>query len=121
GAVVRGASRLIIRERPGNRVGRTARPLVHLALIVRLRIGDLIAGSNRLHLLFAVAEIGEIAEIEMLDRMTDRTDFLVDLEPALHRSPVIGAENAVERPLLMRQRRALLGGCGWSRSQREGS
>ena len=104
------ARRLIVRERPGNRVGGPTRPLVHLALVVRLRIGDLIAGGDRLYLLLAVAEIGEIAEIEMLDRMTDRTDFLVDLETALQRSPVVGAEDAVERPLLMRQRRALVGG-----------
>src|SRR6266849_1481204 len=68
GAVVCIACCLIIRERPGNRVGGPPRPLVHIALIVWLRIGDLIAGGDLLHLCFAVAEVCEITEIEVLDR-----------------------------------------------------
>jgi hypothetical protein len=48
-----------------------------------LRIGDLVTRSDRLYLVLAVAEIGEIAEIKMLNCVTDRTDFLVELKAPL--------------------------------------
>src|ERR1700757_1707272 len=57
----------------------------------------------------------------MLDQMTDRADFLVDLEAALQRRPVVGAENTVERPFLTRERRAFFGGSRESRSERQGA
>ena len=47
----------------------------------------------------------------MLDRMAGRADLLVDLKAALQRRPVVGAEDAVERPLLVRQR-----GVSWARA-----
>ena len=58
----------------------------------------------RLDLVLAVADIGEVAEIEMLDRVAGGADLLVDLKAALLRRPVVGAEDAVKRPLLVRQR-----------------
>ena len=39
----------------------------------------------------------------MLHRVAGGADFLVDLKTALQRRPVIGAEHAVERPLLVRR------------------
>jgi len=43
----------------------------------------LIAGGDRLYLVLTVTDLGEITEAEMLDRMTDRADLLVNLETAL--------------------------------------
>ena len=48
----------------------------------------------------------------MLDRVAGGADLLVDLEAALQRGPVVGAEDAVERPFLTRRRWRLLGGAG---------
>ena len=93
GAVVGGARRLVVGKRPGDRIGRPRRALIHLAAVVR-PVGHLDLGGDALDLVLAVADRDEIAEIEV--------------EAALQRSAVKGAEHAVERPLLMRRARGLL-------------
>src|SRR5207302_11142603 len=64
--------------------------LHHLALIVRLGIGDLDLGGQRLDLLLAEAERGEVAVIKLLHRMAVGADLLVDLEAALQRRAIEG-------------------------------
>src|ERR1700739_179212 len=86
GAVIRGTRRLVVWERPRDRVEGPSGPLVHLAFVI-WSVGDLIAGSDRLDLVLAVADLAEVAKIEMLDRMTDRANLLVNLEATLQRSP----------------------------------
>src|SRR6516165_10799168 len=110
-AVIRSARRLVVWERPRDRVGGPARPLVHLTLVVR-SVRDLIAGGYRLYLVLAVTDVREVTEVEMLDRMTDRANLLVTLEAALQRRPVVSAEHPVKGPLLTRQLWALIGGPG---------
>ena len=56
--------------------------------------------------------------------MAGRADLFVDLEAALQGGFVVGAEDPVERPLLMQQRRRLLGldapRCKQQRGEHEG-
>src|SRR5205807_8391978 len=101
------ARRLVIGERSGDLVRWPRRALEHLALVVGT-VGHLRLRGDALDLVLAVAELLEVAEIEMLDRVADRADFLIDLKPALQRGPVIGAEHPLERPLLVRHSRRLL-------------
>ena len=96
-----------------------ASTLAHLAGVPI--VPCVIVGSDRLYLVLVVAEFSEITEVEMLDRMTDRADFLVYLEATLQRCPLVSAENTVERPFLTRQRRAFVGGSAESRSERQGA
>src|SRR5207248_1255567 len=84
-AVVGCASRLVVREGAGDRVGGPGRALEHLALIVRLLVGDLISRGDRLHLVLAVPDIRQVTEIKMLDGVACGTDLLVDLKAALLR------------------------------------
>src|SRR5205807_8763428 len=64
---------------------------------------------ERLDLLLAEAERGEVAVVELLHRVARRADLFVDLEAALQRGAIVGAEDAVEGPVLGGQCR-LLGG-----------
>src|SRR6516162_6744776 len=119
GAVVCGTRRLIVRKWARDRIGGPARPLVHLTLVVR-SVGYLIAGGDRFDLVLTVTDVRKVAEVEMLDWMTDRADFLVNLEPTLCRGTVVGSEDSVKGPFLTRQPRILLSRPGEYRSQYEG-
>src|SRR5262249_52889794 len=105
GAIVCDAGRLVVRKWARDRIRGPGWSLEHLPLIVGLFVGDLVGGGDSLDLVLVVAEIGKVAKIEMLDRMAGGADLLVNLKAALRRSPVVGAEDAVERPLLARRRR----------------
>src|SRR6266851_608319 len=104
--VVRRARRLVVGERAGDRVGRPARPLKHLAAVVG-PVGHLDLRSDAFDLVLAVADLGEVAEREVLHRVAGGADLLVDLKAALQRGPVIGPEHTLERPDLMRRARRL--------------
>ena len=49
------------------------------------------------------ADIQQIAEGDVIERMAARTDFLKDLEPALQLAPVEGAEHAGVLPVMIRR------------------
>ena len=81
-------------------IGRDARPLEHVALVVRTG-GDLVFGGERLHLVLGIARpagLGEVAEGDVFQRMAVRADLAIDLEAALQLGRVVAAENAGERP-----------------------
>src|SRR5579883_2571127 len=84
-----------------------ARPVEHLALIVG-SVLDRDRCRDRLHLSLVIAELGDIAIGEQIHRVAGRADLAVDLEATLRRSPVEGAEYAVEAPILLRRNGRLL-------------
>src|SRR5262249_25346206 len=120
GTVVRGTCRLIVRERSRNWVRRPSWALEHLTFVV-WSVRDLIAGGDGLYLVLGVADIGEVAEVQVLDRMADRANLLVNLKAALRRRPVVGTEDSIKGPLLAWQWRALIRCPCRSRDQHEGA
>src|SRR6185312_2516014 len=107
------AIRLIVRERRHEMIRRPRRALEHLALVVRA-VGDFLLGGDALHLVFAVADAAawpirtEIVISDEVQRMAIGADALIDLETALHRGAIVGAERPVEGPARPRQRRLFL-------------
>src|SRR4029077_3608896 len=103
---------LLVRERRREIVGGPARPLEHVAGVVRTVL-DLVFGgeSGRLRRrISGTAGFGEIAECDVGQAVTGRADFLVDLQAALQRSTIVLAKGPRERPLLRGRRvRMVLG------------
>ena len=89
--------RLLVGERRREIVVRLARPLEHLALVVRTVL-DLVLGRECLDLGIAVAERRQVAEGDQVERMAVRADLRIDLQPALELRLVEGAEGPGERP-----------------------
>ena len=100
-------------------VERQAGPVEHLALVVRPVVHRRL-GRDRLDLVLAVAEAGEVAVGHELDAMAGRADLAVDLEAALDRCTVEGAEHAVGGPAHALERDVALGGPGRRRQQAGG-
>ena len=85
GAAQRGARGLIVGERRREMIGQPARPLEHLALVVRT-VGHLKSGRDRRRLRLGeagAAGIGEVAERQKLQAVTGGADLAIDLEAAL--------------------------------------
>src|SRR3546814_7115222 len=72
-------------------------------------VGDGLLVGDRLHLVLGVAEVGEVAEGDVLQRVAGRAHLAIDLQTALQSMAVVGAEGAGEAPVHLRQRRALAG------------
>ena len=81
-------------------VGGRAGPLDGLAGLVHTA-GHLDAGGDGLDLRFVEADAREVAVVHQLHRVAVAAHFLVNLEAALGRGPVEGAERAVEAPTLL--------------------
>src|SRR6185503_3448098 len=80
-----------------------------------VEILDLGVGRNSRRLCFAeagAAGLREIAEGKHRHRMTDRTDFLVDLEAALQLALVVSPEGSRKRPFKSWWRNLFFGRCG---------
>ena len=110
-AAIGRARGLLVGEWRGEVVGRPAGPLEHFALIVRAVL-DLVFGRECRRLrgrIAGTAGIGEIAERDIGQRVAGGADFLVDLQPALHRAAIELAERTGKRPFLRRRRFLLLG------------
>ena len=88
-------------------VGQRPRTLVDFALVIGLRVGDLIAGGERLDLILAEARTVRIRECAEWNaqRMTGAANLLVHLEAALKLRLVVNAEHAGETPVLARRLR----------------
>src|SRR5262249_53431911 len=100
-----GAGGLVISEGRGKKVGDLARPLEHLALVVRAVL-HLESCGNGCRLRFGEirsARLGEIAERKKLEAVAVRTDLLIDLEAALQLGRIIETERARKRPALARR------------------
>jgi hypothetical protein len=102
-AVVGGAGGLLVRERRLEGVRRQACPLEHLAFVVRA-VGHLHRGRYSLDRVLAQARARKVTIADQIHGMAGCADVPVHEKPALQRRLVIGAEDAVERPFLMRQR-----------------
>ena len=99
-AVMSRARGLFVREDRRKVIGRTARTLEHLAVVVRT-VGDLIFAGERLDLPFREAEragLAERAESDELQRVAGLTDFAIDLETALQLLLVEVTERTGEAP-----------------------
>src|SRR6185312_11590578 len=100
------AGRLLVRERRREIVRRPARPLEHVARIVRAVL-DLVFGGKRRslrHRIAGTAGFREVAEGNVGQAVTGRADFLVDLQAALQGAAIELAEGTGERPLLSGRR-----------------
>src|SRR3546814_15124333 len=86
--------RLYIRERRREVVRGRARPLEHLALVIGA-VGDGVLGGDRLHLVLGVAEVGEVAEGDVLQRVAGRAHLAIDLQTALKSMAVVGDRKSV--------------------------
>ncbi len=98
-----GARRQIVRIGRHERVGGPRRALHGFALAVE--VVHLFLRRDRLDPVVAVAERSEVAVMQQVHRMAVGADLLVDLKAALQGGAVERAEDAVERPAGVRQRR----------------
>ena len=81
-AIIRGPRGIDVGEGPAEPVGRTARTLEHLALVIR-PVRHLHVGRHRADLLLGKPDFEQVAVGEQIHRMATRADFPVDLEAAL--------------------------------------
>ena len=96
-AVVAGAGLVVVPVRIRNDVGRACRTHEHLALVVRT-VHHLVFGGNGLDLGLVIAKVSQVAERDIVETVTARTDFPVDLEAPLQGGLVEIAEGAGEAP-----------------------
>ena len=108
GTTIGGPCGLRVGIRRRETVRDTARTIKHFTIVIRT-IGHLILGSKSLRFFFRISESREMTEADQPHRMAGCADFLVDLISTLQGSLVIGAEQAVERPVHGRRMRGITG------------
>ena len=105
--VIHRATGVIVRIRAREMVRRAAGAIEHFARIVRA-VMDLVAGGERLHLRLRQADIRQPAKRHAFEAMARRAHFLIHLQPALDGRFIERAEHAVELPVDLFQRHAVM-------------